>query len=65
MPRRLTRFGFAALSIGSAFGQSTKAAFQIADVHASAPSSTFSRPAMIGGVLIGGRYELRKATMGT
>ncbi len=51
-----------ALLCGAAFGQSTEPppAFEAADVHASAPSTN---PFMRGGVLRGGRYELKSATM--
>ena len=47
---------------GVALGQSAGSppAFEIADVHASARSTN---PFFSGGVLRGGRYELRKATM--
>jgi uncharacterized protein (TIGR03435 family) len=51
---------FIALLSGAAFGQAAKPAFQIADVHASAPSRLQN---MQGGVLQGGRYEIRRATM--
>jgi len=51
-----------ALLSGAAFGQTAEPApaFEIADVHASAPST---RTYMSGGVLRGGRYDLRNATM--
>src|SRR5439155_12340049 len=46
------------------FGQSAGSApsFDVADVHVR-PYSTTSTPNMTGGVLRGGRYDLRKATM--
>jgi len=51
-----------ALFSGAAFGQSAEPApaFEIADVHVSAHST---RTYMSGGVLRGGRYDLRNATM--
>ena len=61
MMRACAHISFVALLSG-AFGQSTpiKPAFQIADVHVSAPARN---PNMQGGVLRAGRYELRQATM--
>jgi uncharacterized protein (TIGR03435 family) len=60
MLRILKCIGFLALVCAAAFGQSTRPAFQIADVHASIPTRN---PNMQGGVLRAGRYEIRKATM--
>jgi len=51
---------------GTAFGQLaltvSTPAFEAADIHAS-PHTTNPNPFMSGGVLRGGRYDLRKATM--
>ncbi len=62
MLRAFARMRFVVLMAGAAFGQSTPArpAFQIADVHVSAPSRN---PNMQGGVLRSGRYEIRQATI--
>jgi uncharacterized protein (TIGR03435 family) len=59
---RAFAFGLAALIPGAAFAQSagTSPAFEIADVHASPRNIN---PAMRGGLMSGGRYELRTATM--
>jgi len=53
-----------ALVSASVLGQSAGSApsFDVADVHVR-PYSTTSTPNMTGGVLRGGRYDLRKATM--
>jgi uncharacterized protein (TIGR03435 family) len=53
---------FVVLLSGAALGQSAvpPPTFDVADVHASARSTN---PFVSGGVLRGGRYELRKATM--
>ena len=50
---------------GTLFGQSTEKlpAFDIADVHASAPSALGMAVGVSGGIPRGGRYELRNATM--
>jgi uncharacterized protein (TIGR03435 family) len=50
----------AAIFAGIAGAQPAKPAFEIADVHASAP---FKNATMQGGVLRNGRYEIRRATM--
>ena len=62
MIRAFAAISFVAFLSGVAFGQSASStpAFEIADVHASARSTN---PFVSGGVLRGGRYELRKATM--
>jgi uncharacterized protein (TIGR03435 family) len=62
MMRAFAGIGFVALLSGGAFAQSASSppTFDIADVHASARSTN---PFVSGGVLRGGRYELRKATM--
>jgi len=62
MMRAFAGLGFVALLAGAAFAQSTNPAptFEVADVHSSARSTN---PFFSGGVLRGGRYELRKATM--
>jgi uncharacterized protein (TIGR03435 family) len=62
MMRAFAGLSFVALLSGLAFAQSAGSppAFDVADVHAS-PRST--NPFASGGVLRGGRYELRKATM--
>jgi uncharacterized protein (TIGR03435 family) len=62
MIRAIAALSFLAFLSGSAFGQSTETApkFDIADVHIS-PKSTVAY--MSGGVLRGGRYEIRRATM--
>jgi len=50
----------AALLSGAIFGQSPPVSFDSADVHVSPPSKS---PALRGGALRGGRYEVRTATM--
>jgi uncharacterized protein (TIGR03435 family) len=62
MVRAFAGIGFVALLAGAAFAQSTTPApaFDVADVHSSARSTN---PFFSGGVLRGGRYDLRKATM--
>jgi uncharacterized protein (TIGR03435 family) len=62
MLRATAAISFLAFFSGSAFGQSAETApkFDIADVHVS-PKSTVAY--MSGGVLRGGRYEIRRATM--
>jgi uncharacterized protein (TIGR03435 family) len=62
MMRAFAGLSLVALLSGSAFAQSTSSTptFDIADVHPSARSATpFPSP----GILRGGRYELRRATM--
>ncbi len=51
---------FVVLLCGVAWGQTTPLAFESSDVHVSAPSTN---PTMRGGVLRGGRYDVRNATM--
>jgi len=51
---------FATILSGSMFAQSTPPAFEIADVHPSAPGAT---PRMSGGVAAGQRYAIRNASM--
>jgi len=60
--RVFAAISFVACLSGVALGQSASSlpAFEIADVHASGRSTN---PFPSGGVLRGGRYELRKATM--
>jgi len=62
MMRALVWMGFAALFCGAAFGQAGNAtpAFEIADVHTSPKSASLN---MRGGVIRGGRFEVRNATM--
>jgi len=62
MNRALRGTSLAALLSGVAFSQSpeTPVAFDIADVHASAKTTN---PFMRGGVLRGGRYEVRTASV--
>jgi uncharacterized protein (TIGR03435 family) len=62
MIRAIAAVSFLAFLADSAFGQSaqTTPRFDIADVHVS-PKSTVTY--MSGGVLRGGRYEIRRATM--
>jgi uncharacterized protein (TIGR03435 family) len=64
--RTFARLGVAALLSSAAFGQSgdtsPKPAFALADIHTSA-HTTNPNPFMSGGVLRGGRYDLRNATM--
>ena len=64
MVRVLAGISFIALMSGAAFGQSAEAApkFELADVHPSA-RTTNQNPFMSGGVLRGGRYDLRRASM--
>src|SRR5579862_6253759 len=64
MMRALAGISFAALLSGAAFGQNAEPTptFDSADVHASA-HTTNPNPFMTGGVLRGGRYDLRRATM--
>ena len=64
MMRALAGLGFAVLLSCAAFGQSSgdTPAFDVADVHVRAPTSN-PTPYMTGGVLRGGRYDLRNATM--
>jgi uncharacterized protein (TIGR03435 family) len=64
MRRTLTAIGALALASSAAFGQSaaTAPAFDVADVHLR-PHSNNPQPFMSGGVLRGGRYDLRDATM--
>ena len=62
MTRAFAGLSFVALFPGALFSQSTDAppSFELTDVHLSAPST---RPVMRGGVVRGGRYDLRNATM--
>src|SRR2546423_15335941 len=62
MMRAVTGISAVALLAGAASAQSVDPAptFQIADVH---PSAKSTNPFVSGGVLRGGRDELRKATM--
>src|SRR5258706_338107 len=62
MNRALTGTILAALLSGAAFGQApeTPVAFDIVDVRVSAKTTN---PFMRGGVLRGGRYEIRTASM--
>jgi uncharacterized protein (TIGR03435 family) len=62
MIRAIAAISFVALLSSAAFGQSaeTTPKFDIADVHLSPKSNTTY---MSGGVLRGGRYEIRRATM--
>lgn len=64
MVRALTALSLIALVSGAAFGQSaeTTPTFTIADVHPSAPTKN-PNVFMSGGVVRGGRYDLRHATM--
>jgi uncharacterized protein (TIGR03435 family) len=69
MMRAVAGITLIALFCGVAFGQtkpepaaSPSAAFDVADVHSS-PHSSNPNPFMTGGVLRGGRYDLRNATM--
>src|ERR1700735_897873 len=61
---RIACIGSLALLSSAGFGQSitpgAPPAFDIADVHVSAKTTN---PYMSGGVLRGGRYEIRRATM--
>jgi uncharacterized protein (TIGR03435 family) len=57
MKRAIAGIGFVTLLCGAAFGES----FDIADVHPSATGGNNNH--MSGGVLRGGRYDLRNATM--
>jgi uncharacterized protein (TIGR03435 family) len=72
--RPFTYIPLVTLLSSAVLGQATRPAFQIADVHASAyvrnpnvfgpiASPLVSNPNLQGGVLQGGRYELRRATM--
>src|SRR5215471_14910530 len=61
MPRTWKRAAFAVLLSGAAFGQGAEPpSFDLAGVH---PSPHVTNPYMRGGVLRGGRYELRTASM--
>lgn len=69
MKRTLAAISLCALLSSALFGQSTagqpptpKPTFDIADVHAT-PRTNNPNLFMTGGVLRGGRYDLRKATM--
>ncbi len=59
--RRFGALTFLILLSGAAFGQDNPA-FTVADVHPS-PRSSNPTPNVTGGVLRGGRYDLRHATM--
>src|SRR5437763_12941062 len=63
MTRAIGSLAFVALVSVSAFGQSAPPvpSFDVADVHVR-PYSTTTVLNMSGGVLRGGRYDLRKAT---
>src|SRR5579862_5956058 len=65
--RLFVRIGVIALMSGVAFGQAveTPVAFEIADVHVSPRGDWVNKGTnqMQGGILNGGRYELRRATM--
>src|SRR6476660_3695533 len=62
--RGVASFAFATFLSAGVAGQSIGSApsFDVADVHVR-PYSTTSTPNMTGGVLRGGRYDLRTATM--
>jgi uncharacterized protein (TIGR03435 family) len=62
MARAIATLSIVALLSGAAFGQSAESTpkFDLADVHVSPKSNTTY---MSGGVLRGGRYEIRRATM--
>jgi uncharacterized protein (TIGR03435 family) len=64
MRRAFTAIGVVVLSSSAALGQSAgpAPAFDVADVHLR-PHSNNPQPFMSGGVLRGGRYDLRDATM--
>jgi uncharacterized protein (TIGR03435 family) len=64
MMRAFAGISFVALLSGVVFGQSTETTprFEAADVHVRA-RTTNPNPFMTGGVLRGGRYDLRNATM--
>ena len=64
MMQALAGVSLVALLAAPVFGQATdaKPVFESADVHVSAPSTT-TNVYMRGGVIRGGRYELRTATM--
>ena len=64
MMRALAGLTFVLLLSGGAFGQSTATlpTFDVADVHVRAHSNN-PAPFMTGGVLRGGRYDLRNATL--
>jgi hypothetical protein len=61
---RLVTLSLCVLLSTATFGQSAdpKATFEVADVHVR-PHSSSATPNMTGGVLRGGRYDLRNATM--
>jgi uncharacterized protein (TIGR03435 family) len=52
-----------ALGVGAAFGQSSAARFEIADIHPSPPTVNYHQRYTTGGQLYGDRYEIRRATM--
>src|SRR5579871_4091955 len=64
MMRTFAGISFVALLSGAAFGQTAEPTptFEAADVHTSA-HTTNPNQFMTGGVLRGGRYDLRRATM--
>jgi uncharacterized protein (TIGR03435 family) len=62
MSRLLYGIGVAALLSSVTFGQSAAPTFDVADVHIRAHSNN-PAPFMTGGVLRGGRYDLRNATL--
>src|SRR5437773_7391726 len=64
MMRAVAGIGFVAFLSSSVFGQSAKPTptFELADVHLRAHTSN-PTPFMTGGILRGGRYDLRNATM--
>jgi uncharacterized protein (TIGR03435 family) len=62
MSRLLSGIGGAVLLSSVVFGQSAAPTFDVADVHIRAHSNN-PAPFMTGGVLRGGRYDLRNATL--
>src|SRR5262245_22922392 len=65
MVRIFARFALLTVLSCSVFAQSTEKplTFELADIHASPPSTLAALAAMSGGVPRGGRYELRNASM--
>jgi uncharacterized protein (TIGR03435 family) len=62
MMQTFAGFGLVALLATSTFAQSPAPAFEAVDVHLH-PRSTNPSPGVTGGVIRGGRYDLRNATM--
>src|SRR5689334_5805219 len=64
MKRVVTALALATLS-GAVFAQQPQntAKFEAADINLRARTGTTNQPTMTGGVLRGGRYDLRNATM--